>query len=357
MSVIQLDLRRNTGDLTVECLNAVGEVFDRYLVFPSTESRDAVVLWTLHTHVFQSFYTTPRLSVRSREPGSGKTLVLEILEQLAPNPFLAVDITPGVLWRTLENSAPTILVDEADTIFGRAGSSSSHRYLRGILNAGYRRGATVPRCVGTDDVKRFNVFGPVALAGLGRLPETLASRSVEIVMRKRKPGDAEVSQFRLQLVEEGMKRVRALCELWAGRASSPLKVAMPDLPVINRDADVWSPLCAIADLAGVEWSERSRTACKALTSRKERSIGPALLADIRRVFGDDDKLSTVDLIARLKALADSEWQHDTFTGRSMARLLAEYDVESQSIRQAGAVVRGYKRDAFIDAWTKYAEAE
>ena len=358
MSVVTLDSRRRTiEDVTINALGAVGDVFDEYVLFPSVEARDSVVLWTLHTHVFRSFDTSPRLSVRSKEPGSGKSRVLEVMEFLAPSPLFAVHLTPGVMWRVLEHGSPTIMLDEADTIFGKVGSGSSHRELRGILNAGYRRGATVPRCVGAEDVKEFHVFGPVVLAGLGRLPETIASRSVEIVMRRRTPGDRVVRPFRLRFAEAQLKRAFGVCQGWAKRAEAPLRVAMPDLPVENRDADVWEPLVAIADLAGDEWAQRAHKACKALTATKEPGVGPSLLADVRRVFGDDDKVPAGVLLERLRELPDSRWRFDTFTSRGLAKLLGEFGVSSQAVRCDGEVVRGYKRDAFTEAWDMYAAAD
>lgn len=358
MSVVTLDSRRPTiEDVTGGALDLVGEVFDSHVVFPSAEARDAVVLWALHTHVCGSFDTTPRLSVRSKDPGSGKSLVLEVMEHVVPDPLLAVYLTPGVMWRKLEHGSPTILLDEADTIFGRAGSSSSHRELRGIINAGHRRGSTVPRCVGSEDVKEFHVFGPVAMAGLGRLPDTIASRSVEIVMRKRRASDPVVRPFRLRFAEPMLKRAFKACESWAGVASASLRVALPDLPVMNRDADVWEPLVAIADLAGEEWAARARRACKALTAQREVPVGVSLLADLRIVFGEDHAVGTDELVRRLRELPDSKWDHDTFTGRTLAKLLREFDVSSQAVRCDGVVVRGYKRDAVAAAWVEFAPEE
>jgi hypothetical protein len=129
---------------TLETLEAVQRIFDDYVAFPSDEARDAVVLWTLHTHVFRAFDSTPRLSIRSTEPGSGKSRVLELLESLTPNSLNAISLTPAVLWRLMDHGQPTILLDEVDTIFGRNGSSSAYLSLRAIINAGHRQGATVP---------------------------------------------------------------------------------------------------------------------------------------------------------------------------------------------------------------------
>jgi hypothetical protein len=350
-------LKVDLAEITRTTLDTVGNAFDQYVVFPSPEARDAVVLWAMHAHVAtESFDTSPRLSIRSQDPGSGKTRVLEILNEIIPGARMVVNLTPGTMWRYIEhNDNLTLLMDEVDTVFGRNGSSSSHTILRSIINTGYRRGATVPRCVGSTDVKEFNVYGPVAMAGLGRLPDTVASRSVEIKMRRRRPTDPEVQSFRIRFAGPQLAHVRKVIEIWATYAAAPLRVSLPDLPVDNRDADVWEPLVAIADLAGEEWGLRARTACKALTESKELSVGPALLVDIREAFGEDIQLPTVELLVRLKSLPDSEWRHDTFTGRTMSKILAEFGITSQAIRYEGEVVRGYKREAFATAWKQYTD--
>ena len=215
----------------------------------------------------------------------------------------------------------------------------------------------MPRCVGSEDVKEFHVFGAVAMAGLGRLPDTIASRSVEVVMRKRGVSDAPVRPFRLRFAGPMLKRAKDACEAWAGVAGAPLRVALPDLPVMNRDADVWEPLVAIADLAGVEWGARARRACKALTAQREEPVGVSLLADVRTVFGGDAAVGTDELVRRLRELPDSRWDHDTFTGRVLAKLLREFDVSSLAVRCDGAVVRGYKRDAVAAAWAEFGSEE
>ena len=352
MSVIDLK-RLDVVDLSNMSLNLVGDTFDRYVVFPSPEARDAVVLWCLHTHVFESFYITPRLNVFSTEPGSGKSLVLQVLSYLTPDPLLAVNVTPGVIWHLLEDGNPTIFIDEADTVFGRHGSSSSHSILQSILNAGYQRGAKVPRLYGKGgDVKWFNVHGPIALAGIGQLPDALRTRTIPVAMRRRKPADPEVEEFDPELAGDELERVRGICEMWACRAADPLKVARPDVPADNRDAQLWRPLVAIGDLAGDPWPARSRRACKVLTAQKEPPVGLALLADIRTVFGFDFQLPTAQLVTRLRCLPKSPWRHGTFDGRVLAKILKEYGVKSTTFRpEPGAdPVRGYQRDDFAVAW-------
>jgi hypothetical protein len=81
------------------------------------------------------------------------------------------------------------LHDEIDNVFrGSAASDEKNTTLLGILNQGYRPGATVPRCVGQGmniTVERMPCYCPVAFAGLRSLPDTMASRSIFIHMKRR----------------------------------------------------------------------------------------------------------------------------------------------------------------------------
>ena len=56
--------------------------------------------------------------------------------------------------------------------------------LRGLLNAGHRKGAVAGRCVVRGKVvetEEISAYSAVALAGLGWLPDTILSRSYQDV--------------------------------------------------------------------------------------------------------------------------------------------------------------------------------
>lgn len=351
---------------TAEALEAVGEVFDDYVIFPSEEARTAAILWVAHAHVFYAFESTPRLSISSTGPGSGKSRVLEVIEHLVPSPLNAVQMTPGVMWRAIEHTAPTIMLDEVDTIFGKNGSSSAHRHLRGILNAGHRKGAVVPRTVGADDIKYFRVFAPVAMAGLGALPETIATRSVSIVMQKRK-GDQEVRPFRLKYAQDALKRAKGMLEEWAMDAVDVLEFSCPEMPVFDRQADVWEPLISIAEMASrvdsasddsarvdSDWYSLAIRACKELTAGstgEPLSPGLRLLHDVREVFADAPVMFTRDVLAAIQELPDNPW--GTLDPRKLGRILAEYDVRPTTVRNGDDCAKGYRAEDLAVAWTKF----
>ena len=62
--------------------------------------------------------------------------------------------------------------------------------MRGLLNAGHRKGAVAGRCVvrgKSVETVEYPAYCAVAMAGLGDLPDTILTRSVVIRMRRRAP--------------------------------------------------------------------------------------------------------------------------------------------------------------------------
>ena len=135
-------------------LDEVHGFLGRFACFPTEAARDAVTLWCAHTHAVSAFSASPRLSVLSDGPASGKTRVLELVAMLSANSSLEVDITGPALVAMMSQAQPTVILDETDTIFGVNGGNS-HRSLRAVLNSGYKQGATVSRRSGGAFVRDF----------------------------------------------------------------------------------------------------------------------------------------------------------------------------------------------------------
>jgi type II secretory pathway pseudopilin PulG len=372
-------------ELTRHVLSEIIDVLRKYVAWPNDESMWAVALWIMHTYVTPAFDISGRLAILSRQPASGKTRVLELVQKMSVNPMSAVAITPSVLWRKIEASSPppTILLDEADGYWGRGGSSSAHRQLIAIINVGFQRNATVPRAVGQQDVVDFSVYAPVALAGLGNLPDTVMTRAVVIPMARRKKG-VKIAPLREKSSRKEMAKIRALLELWADKAFPALEIADPDMPVEDRDADVWEALIAIADLASLDeagnpsapsavsgaaskpWAEMAREACiKLVELARGRVADPTirLLADVQLVFGEAENMLTKALLDALYRLPNAGWDVNTLNSRTLARILRTYGAEPKDIRVdgdtarrwqiKGGVGKGYKREDLESAFARY----
>lgn len=342
-------------------LSDVETFLSTFVAFPSAAARVAVTLWAAHAHIVHDVDSSPRLALLSPEPGSGKTRTLEILELLVPAPMSVLSASVAAIFRTLANGPTTLLFDEVDAIFGRRGSDDGAEDLRGLLNAGHRRGQTIPRCVGPNhEVVRFPVYTAVALAGLGDLPDTLMSRSVIIRMRRRAPGE-RVTPYRHRVHAPEGHTLRDRLVEWAVAVGPVVGDAWPDMPagVEDRPADVWEPLLAVADAAGGQWPDRARAACVELVkvaASRDASLGVRLLGDLQQVFGEAEVLFTDDLLKRLHGLDEAPWNDlrgKPLDARGLARRLRQYGVASQTVRVGDATAKGYRRTDLHDPWTRY----
>ncbi|HEY5802583.1 MAG TPA: DUF3631 domain-containing protein [Lysobacter sp.] len=358
-----------------ELLDDVEHFVRRFVALPAAADYVAVTLWAAHAHVAEHLHTSPRLALLSPEPGSGKTRVLEVLNLLVRAPMFAFGASVAAIFRSMAAGPVSLLFDEVDAIFGNAGKNDTHEDLRALINVGYKRGAKVPRCVGPrHDVHHFDVFAPVALAGLGKLPETVLSRALIVKMRRRAPTEP-VESFRERVQEPQGHAIRDRLALWAERVGPNVGAAYPDLPpaITDRVAELWEPLVAIADEAGGAWPERARAAAVDFAGRNAGSatLGVRLLGDIRLVFANADSLSTTELLARLAGetsygcddagdalyLTDAPWANLKGTpldARLLSQMLRSYDAGAERIRPDGkGQVRGYRRASLIDAFQRY----
>jgi hypothetical protein len=345
-------------------LDEVAAFIARFVALPSDAALTAATSWVAHAHAIDAFESTPRIAYLSPEPASGKTRALEVSELLVPHPMHAVNCTPAALFRAVKDLAyrPTILFDEIDTVFGP--KAKDNEEIRGLLNAGHRRGAVAYRCVGEgtrQKVEPFPAYAAVALAGLGDLPDTILTRSVVIRMRRRAPGE-HVEPFRHRVhAAEGHQLREALAE-WTTTVIDQLEHAWPVMPlgICDRPADVWEPLLAIADAAGGDWPKRARQACVELVAAAQTtdsgSLGLRLLADLRVVFGPTDRMGTETVLQRLAELDESPWadlKGKPLDSRGLAYRLRPYGVTSTKVKISDASVRGYRREDLHDAWQRY----
>ncbi len=330
----------------------------RFVCYPSENARLAHALWCVHTHMMDQWDTTPRLAFLSAEPASGKTRALEITELLVPNPVSAVNVSPAYLFRKVgSEEGVTLLYDEIDTVFGP--KARENEELRGLLNAGHRRGAVTGRCITvgkTQETVDYPAYSAVAMAGLGWLPDTILSRSIIIRMRRRHAGE-QVEPYRRRIHCGGGFRIRDLIAVW----SKSFTVEYPPLPteIQDRDADVWEPLLAIAAAIGGDWLRRARVAAVALvleSRQAEPSLGIRLLNDIKVIFEGHDELPSKAVLDRLLALPEAPWgdlRGKPLDERGLAKRLRAYDVKPKTIRVGTATPRGYSRADLEDQWRRY----
>lgn len=355
-----------------QTLDSIVAFLRRYIVFPMPEQFDLVALWVAHTWVYDIWHWTPYLIVRSPEFECGKSTVLSIVKLLARAPWKVVVPTPAVIYRKIEKDRPTVIIDEYDTIYNEKIKSEANETLRGTLNAGFERGDVIPRCDGPkNELLEFSPYCPKALAGIGRLPETVESRAFVLPIVKL-GRDEEVEEYDEEIAPEEAKPIAQALAAWAAASREALKKVNPSRPseLKPRQRNISKPLLAIADLAGGDWPDRARDAIVRVCA-KEKLISQTtqLLADIRSIMsaGSYDKITTEMLLEYLVRVENHNspwpvlWENDLKNGKirgpakKLASLLANFDIHPRSLRFGTDVKNGYIRADFVGLWDKYLE--
>lgn len=344
-------------------LKEVEATVRRYCILSSEDAYVAVTLWVAATYGQKIWDNAPRLAIVSPEKRCGKSRLMEIVGAMSHKPDEFMNASVAAIFRSIhKHDPPTLLIDEADTIFADAKKGSeANAELRGLLNSGHRRGGAVKRCVDFGQtVVSFPTFAMAALTSIRDLPDTIMDRAVVIRMRRRRAGET-VAPFRLSRDLPGVKAIGAKLEAWSTGLEDPPEA---DNPLEDRAADTWEPLLVCAELAGGGWPARGRQAALALvgaeSGRPVGSLNLDLLADLREVWPpDEERVFSERLIGLLTGNVDSGTNWGDYRGkgpitaRDMAFLLKDYELAPVTVKVKGKAKKGYKIEEMRDVWIRY----
>ncbi len=332
-------------------LDELAATIPRYMVM-AVEAVHAVALWVPFTYLLDAFETSPRLAITAPQKRCGKTTLLSLLYQLTCRPLAAGNLTPAVAFRVIEAARPTLLIDETDTFV------KEHDELRGVLNSGHNRAtAFVIRCQGEGNEPRcFSTWAAIALAGIGKLPATLADRSIEVKLKRKTA--SEPAQRLDRHARDALGELARKIARWALDNKAKVQSAEPALPsaLDDRASDNWRPLIALADTAGGKWPGRATAAALALSgSRDDDGIAVVVLAAIKDLFAarHADRLGSKAIVAALTADPTARWRESNrgkpLSEAQLARLLRPFEIYPTSFGSA----RGYRLSECQDAFARY----
>ena len=345
-------------------LDTLTAAIKRHVILPP-HAPEAAALWIAQTWVFERFEHTPRLSITSPAKRCGKSTLLDVLHATVRRPLKADNISASGVFRVVEALAPvTLLLDEADSYM------RENEELRGVLNSGFERSGNVVRVIevkGEMQPLAFSTFAPAALAGIGRLPDTIEDRAIPIVLQRKGAGET-ADKLRVTGARPALADLQRKLARWAADAGPRLshEPSIPD-EMGDREGDICVPLLAVADAAGGRWPERARKGLLAMFGRRASEDGAAeagtlLLADLRELFFLKDKLPSTKLASTeiVAALADMEhrpwpeWRNGKpMSATQLARALKPYGVTPGAVRDGGPPFKGYQRGDFANAWKRY----
>ena len=349
-------------------LTEIAALISTYVAVPLPIA-DAIALWVALTWVHDRLEISTFLNITSATKRCGKSLLLDVISELVFQPLPTTHLTPAVLFRIIDQSAPTLLLDEADQIFANKDIAD----LRAVINGSQRRAsAYVLRCVGDDHEPRsFGTWCPKALAGIGDLPDTVRDRAL-VIRLERRPFDVATSRWRdrdrVQIARLREQIVRWTSDHVTAMLAARNAVVFPAV-LHDRARDAWEALLAMGHTAGDDWGGPDGRAQRASQSvagdaDDDRGAPEQLLVDLRAVFraaGDPETLSTNHLLAALQALEERPWNEwrrgQPISARGLAHVLRPFKVQPATIRFTAGLAKGYRRDALQPAWTRYLPQE
>lgn len=328
-------------------LDSVESYIRDYIYLEDERQYKLLAVWTLHTWTWEECaQTTPYLYLHSPEPGSGKTMTMDVLSSITRNPVVTADITAPTLTRLMDSEHPTLYFDELDTIF--ASKSSVNKQLQGVINSGYKRGGKAYRTAG-QGIKAFDVFGPKCLAGIhnGFMPDTIISRTIPVTLRRKRSNIKKLPYY-AALVGNRAEAILNEIEEWSEAFSDDIRdFGLVSIPGLNdRESEILWPLLAIANLFGNEVTNTVIGVARDNINEYKDNLAAqdktlSLFKSIAEAFYllDTTKIHTAELLDYLE-------MDKTKGAKDLASLLDPYGIDSVSVRRGTKVAKGYKLDQF-----------
>ena len=332
-------------------------------VIADAETLHTAALWVALTWFMDAATIAPIALITAPEKNCGKSTLLVAMSKMAKSPLVTANMSSAVLFRLIDQHAPTLFIDEVDTWL------RDNEELRGILNAGHTKDtAYVWRCEGDNFTPtKFSVWGAKALSGISaqNISDTLKSRSVILTMRRKLKGETALNVRHTPV--ETFTIIKRQLARWADDNASAFSAMRPIMEGLNnRDQDNYEPLLAIAMLAGGDWVTHLERACGKAQSHSDdsKSIGEELLEACRNIFDSHKmgKIKSVDLLKHL--LEDEEAPFATYnrgkpiTIKQISTRLSGFGIRSKTIRFGyEGTAKGYEREQFNDVFTVYLDGE
>lgn len=349
-----------------DLLDAIVEWIRQHVILKGGEPEKAA-LYCLFSWTLDAFGICPRLLIWSPEPECGKTTLIVLMGAMIRRPLLSSNVTASVLFRVIDRYGPTLCLDEFERV-----DPDTKKELIAVLNSGTTRASAfvwrnAPTGSGGEkwEPQRFSTWAAIIFARIGRKGDVAGdSRCIVIKMdRATKKESKGLKGFREDRLLPELETIRRKCARWAADNLGDLRDADPKMPdvLFNREADKWRPLLAIADLAGGDWPEKTRSiAIRSMATPDDPSYRTQALEDCRTIFDAQgvDRISGKALSETMRELEDRPWgewgrRGNGLTPNALCYILGDFGIKSRTVRFETGTRKGYHREDFEEAWRQY----
>lgn len=199
-----------TGPLTFADLFAqLTDYFRQHLDLTDERYYHVLAAWTLHTWRIHDYRASGPLWIMG-PISSGKTTVLECLDEVAYRGIRGGSMSNSTMFRLSDSYTPTLLIDESQIY-----NKDEWFETQAFLNERYRKGGKVWR-VNTETMlpEAYNAYGATAFAASSPPWEAMASRALVIQMEKGQPRQQTLTPMHEKEGLELRQKLKAFADRW-----------------------------------------------------------------------------------------------------------------------------------------------
>ncbi|KAF0134050.1 MAG: DNA primase-like protein [Candidatus Saganbacteria bacterium] len=342
----------------------------RFVHFTDELYLSFITLWVMGSYLFMIFRYYPYVWLNA-EKASGKTLLMEVLSEIAFNGELITNPTESVIFRDISNNLTTMFIDEVEQL--RKRDRDTYGSLISLLNAGFNKAGVVKRVESTGQggfvVKPYSAYSPKMFAGISEIDDVLQDRTVRIPLLRKKDdetthrykGTPEILKLQQSIRDDlyvfALTHGKDLAEFYHKEGSDAIK-GLSHLN--NRELDIWEPLFLLANVIDSQAENTKLTDIMEALSKKSVEEKQSdnvsqnetyKLLNVVKVMIDelsaiqtDGNIKVFDAQAVLnyfKANEDFDWIQKT---NVLTRRLKKVNVRSEQRRISGEKKRAYVMD-------------
>lgn len=223
----------------------------KYMDHHNDIAHDYTSCWIMSTYVFPLFDMAGRLYFHA-EKGSGKTKQSRIIHLTAFNSIWGSSVSEASLFRTIEATSGTFIVDNLDFLDDKLKSN-----ITLCMQVGAYSGATYRRVEG-DKTKRsmpFNVFSPMAINNIMGLDDVTLDRCFTVNMLRT---ESDKGKLKIKKSDPVWEEVRNDIRNWALDNWELVDKTKDEIVanLNNRELDVVHPVLTVAKMCGEEIYEK-----------------------------------------------------------------------------------------------------
>lgn len=242
-------------------LDEIKEIIEEVYYFRDKNVSSVLALWIYGTYYYTMYEAFPYIELSGRK-GSGKSTLDTIISALALNARMTASVTPAAIYRMLNLTGGTLVLDEMENLSDKGKNDQSD--FGPILKAGYSNssGSVFRMNMDTGEAADFSVYSPKVISSINGMDDVLRDRSILITTHPA-PSDSTRTLVGIGNFRQGdrLRQVHSLTSRCALSAMTHFMDVAKEYQVIrsdnsaNRLSQIMIPLQTMAALAGDEYDQ------------------------------------------------------------------------------------------------------